>query len=84
MIRELHEELSITVREPCLAPLTFASHTYPDFHLLMPLYICRRWEGFVRAAEGQAIKWVRANALRNYDMPPADIPLIPMLRDLLD
>ncbi len=84
LIRELREELSIIVREPCLAPLTFASHTYPDFHLLMPLYICRRWEGFVRAAEGQTIKWVRSNALRDYDMPPADIPLIPMLRDLLE
>lgn len=83
LIRELHEELGITVREPCLAPLSFASHTYPDFHLLMPLYICRRWEGFVRAAEGQAIKWVRAGEMRNYTMPPADIPLIPMLRDLL-
>ena len=83
LIRELNEELGITVREPCLAPLTFASHIYPDFHLLMPLYICRRWEGFVRAAEGQAIKWVRPNDLRNYEMPPADIPLIPMLRDLL-
>jgi 8-oxo-dGTP diphosphatase len=83
LIRELHEELSITVREPCLAPLTFASHTYPDFHLLMPLYICRRWEGIVRAAEGQTIKWVRPGDLRNYEMPPADIPLIPVLRDLL-
>lgn len=83
LIRELQEELAITVREPCLAPLSFASHSYPDFHLLMPLYICRRWEGFVRAAEGQVIKWVRANDLRNYDMPPADIPLIPPLRDLL-
>ena len=83
LIRELREELSICVREPCLAPLTFASHTYPDFHLLMPLYICRRWEGIVRAAEGQAIKWVRASDLRNYDMPAADIPLVPALRDLL-
>ena len=83
LIRELHEELAITVREPCLAPLTFASHSYPDFHLLMPLYICRRWEGFVRAAENQVIKWVRAEDLRKYQMPPADAPLIPMLRDLL-
>lgn len=84
LIRELKEELSITVREPCLAPLTFASHNYPDFHLLMPLYICRRWDGFVRAAEGQVIKWVRTKDLRTYQMPPADIPLIPPLRDLLD
>lgn len=83
LIRELNEELGITVREPCLAPLTFASHTYPDFHLLMPLYICRRWEGFVQAAEGQVIKWVKPDELRNYAMPPADVPLIPMLRDLL-
>lgn len=83
LIRELNEELGITVREPCLAPLSFASHTYPDFHLLMPLYICRRWEGFVRAAEGQTIKWVKPADLRNFEMPPADVPLIPMLRDLL-
>lgn len=83
LIRELKEELSITVREPCLAPLTFASHSYPDFHLLMPLFICRRWEGSVTAQEGQAIRWVRAQDLRNYEMPPADIPLIPALRDLL-
>ena len=84
LIRELKEELAITVREACLAPLTFASHCYPDFHLLMPLYICRRWDGFVHAAEGQVIKWVRVNELRNYEMPPADVPLIPALRDLLD
>ena len=84
LIRELNEELAITVREPCLAPLTFASHSYPDFHLLMPLFICRRWEGFVRPPEGQVIKWVRANDLSKYEMPPADIPLIPVLRDLLD
>ena len=83
LIRELKEELAIAVREACLAPLTFASHSYPEFHLLMPLYICRRWDGFVRAAEGQVIKWVRANDLRNYEMPPADIPLVPALRDLL-
>ena len=74
LIRELNEELGITVREPCLAPLSFASHTYPDFHLLMPLYICRRWEGFVRAAEGQTIKWVKPADLRNFEMPPADVP----------
>lgn len=83
LIRELHEELSITVREPCLAPLTFASHSYPDFHLLMPLYICRRWEGFVRANEGQLVKWVRVEDLGKYEMPPADRPLLPVLRDLL-
>lgn len=83
VIRELHEELSITIREACLAPLTFASHAYPDFHLLMPLYICRRWEGTVMPREGQAIKWVRPRDLNLFPMPPADLPLIPMLRDLL-
>ncbi len=83
LIRELAEELSIAVKAPCLAPLTFASHAYDDFHLLMPLYICRRWEGFVRPREGQAIKWVRPRDLRNWPMPPADEPLIPHLVDLL-
>lgn len=83
LIRELQEELGITVREPCLAPLTFASYAYPDFHLLMPLYICRRWEGFVAPREGQAVKWVRASQLRDYPMPPADEPLIPPLVELL-
>jgi 8-oxo-dGTP diphosphatase len=83
LIRELHEELGITVSEPCLAPLTFASHAYQTFHLLMPLYICRRWEGMVIAREGQALAWVRANKLRDYPMPAADIPLIPHLMDLL-
>ncbi len=83
LIRELHEELGITVREPCLAPLTFASHAYDRFHLLMPLYVCRRWEGFVEAREGQALKWVRPRDLRVYPMPPADAPLIPALIDLL-
>jgi len=83
LIRELHEEIGITVSEPCLAPLTFASHAYETFHLLMPLYICRRWEGFVTAREGQALAWVRPNKLRGYPMPPADIPLIPHLEDLL-
>ena len=83
LIRELHEELGITVAEPCLAPLTFASHAYETFHLLMPLYICRRWEGSVVAREGQNLAWVRANKLRDYPMPPADIPLIPHLIDLL-
>jgi 8-oxo-dGTP diphosphatase len=83
LIRELGEELGITVREACLAPLTFASHTYSDFHLLMPLYICRRWEGVITAKEHQALAWVRANKLRDYPMPPADLPLIPALTDLL-
>ena len=83
LIRELDEELGITVKEACLAPLTFASHAYEDFHLLMPLYICRRWEGMVTAREGQTLAWVRANKLRDYPMPPADIPLIPHLIDLL-
>ena len=83
LIRELGEELGITVREACLAPLTFASHSYADFHLLMPLYICRRWEGTVTAMEHQALAWVRANKLRDYPMPPADLPLIPALTDLL-
>ncbi len=83
LIRELDEELGILVAEPCLAPLTFASHAYADFHLLMPLYICRRWEGFVRSREGQSLKWVRPRELRDFPMPPADIPLIPPLIDLL-
>jgi 8-oxo-dGTP diphosphatase len=83
LIRELAEELGIKVEEPCLAPLTFASHAYPDFHLLMPLYVCRRWEGFVTAREGQTLKWVRPADLRAYPMPPADAPLIPALVDLL-
>jgi 8-oxo-dGTP diphosphatase len=83
LIRELKEELSIVVSEPCLAPLTFASHVYPDFHLLMPLYVCRRWEGTVRATEGQQLAWVRPNRLRDYEMPPADVPLVPHLMTLL-
>ena len=83
LIRELREELGIDVAESCLAPLTFASHAYPDFHLLMPLYVCRRWKGQVAAQEGQMIKWVRPKALREYPMPPADIPLIPHLEELL-
>src|SRR3712207_4763843 len=83
LIRELAEELGITVQEACLAPLTFASHAYERFHLLMPLYICRRWDGFVQAREGQALKWVRPRQLRGYPMPPADEPLIPALIDLL-
>jgi 8-oxo-dGTP diphosphatase len=83
VIRELKEELGIDVKEACLAPFTFASHAYPDFQLLMPLYVCRRWEGIVAPQEGQAIKWVRPRDLNSYPMPPADLPLIPMLRDLL-
>jgi 8-oxo-dGTP diphosphatase len=83
LIRELGEELGITVREECLAPLTFASHSYESFHLLMPLYVCRRWDGFVVAREGQALKWVRPRELRAYPMPPADEPLIPALVDLV-
>jgi 8-oxo-dGTP diphosphatase len=83
LIRELREEIGITVSEACLAPLTFASHAYHDFHLLMPLYICRRWEGDVIAREGQKLAWVRASKLRDYKMPPADLPLIPHLIDLL-
>ncbi|KPF94247.1 NTP pyrophosphohydrolase [Rhodopseudomonas sp. AAP120] len=83
LIRELDEELGITVKEACLAPLTFASHAYEDFHLLMPLYVCRRWEGQVMPREGQELAWVRANKLRDYPMPPADIPLIPPLIELL-
>ena len=83
LIRELEEELGIVVREPCLAPLTFASHAYPDFHLLMPLYVCRRWEGAVTPREGQALAWVRPNKLRDYEMPPADVPLVSHLMALL-
>jgi 8-oxo-dGTP diphosphatase len=83
LIRELKEELGIVVKEDCLAPLTFASHLYPDFHLLMPLYVCRRWEGFVEAQEGQRLKWVRPSELRDYPMPPADEPLISHLTTLI-
>lgn len=83
LIRELEEELGIVTKVPCLAPLTFASHTYETFHLLMPLYICRRYEGIAHGREGQAVKWVRSKALRDYPMPPADEPLIPFLQDLL-
>ena len=83
LIRELREELGIEVKAACLAPLTFASYAYPDFHLLMPLFVCRRWDGFVQSREGQALKWVKAKALRDYPMPPADPPLIPHLVDLL-
>lgn len=83
LIRELDEELGITVKAACLAPLSFASHGYEDFHLLMPLWICRRWEGFATGREGQALKWVKPGRLKDYPMPPADEPLIPALIDLL-
>jgi 8-oxo-dGTP diphosphatase len=83
LIRELNEELGIETKEACLAPLTFASFAYETFHLLMPLYICRRWEGVVQPKEGQAMRWVRPAKLRDLAMPPADEPLIPALIDLL-
>jgi 8-oxo-dGTP diphosphatase len=83
LIRELHEELGINVQEACLAPLSFASHAYEDFHLLMPLYVCRKWSGFVMPREGQALKWAKPQDLRCYPMPPADEPLIPPLVELL-
>ena len=83
LIRELQEELTIDVTEACLAPFVFASHTYDDFHLFMPLYVCRKWDGQVTPVEGQVLKWVFANDLRTYPMPPADLPLIAHLRDLL-
>jgi 8-oxo-dGTP diphosphatase len=83
LVRELREELAIEVCDTCLAPFTFASHSYETFHLLMPLYLCRRWEGEIRPQEGQKFKWVRAARLQDYPMPPADLPLIPMLFDLL-
>jgi 8-oxo-dGTP diphosphatase len=83
LIRELDEELGVAVQAACLAPLTFASHTYADTHLLMPLYVCRRWEGTPQPREGQALKWVRPRALRDWPMPPADEPLVPALIDLL-
>ncbi len=83
LIRELQEELGINTWSSCLAPLTFASHSYKTFHLLMPLFACRKWEGIPQAREGQVLKWARAQELRDYPMPPADIPLIPILRDWL-
>ncbi len=83
LIRELHEELGIETHVSCLAPLSFASHSYDDFHLLMPLFICRRWKGIVQPREGQKLTWARAGDLRSYDMPPADIPLIPILQSWL-
>jgi 8-oxo-dGTP diphosphatase len=83
LIRELKEELAIDVEQSCLAPLTFASHAYADFHLLMPLYVCRRWKGVVASTEGQELQWVKPLRLRDFPMPPADLPLIPHLIDLL-
>jgi len=83
LIRELHEELGIDTWKSCLAPLTFASHAYEDFHLLMPVFACRKWQGVPHAKEGQKLAWVRARDLRDYPMPPADLPLIPILRDWL-
>ena len=83
LIRELHEELGIDTHASCLAPLTFASHSYDDFHLLMPLFICRRWKGIPQPREGQKLAWVRAKDLRNYEMPPADVPLIPIIQSWL-
>ena len=83
LIRELREELAIDTQSACLAPLTFASHAYDDFHLLMPLFVCRRWQGIAQGREGQALKWVRAARLRDYPMPPADKPLISSLTELL-
>jgi 8-oxo-dGTP diphosphatase len=83
LIRELHEELGIDTHASCLAPLTFASHGYEGFHLLMPLFACRKWQGTPHPREGQQLAWVRPQALRDYPMPPADLPLIPILRDWL-
>ena len=87
VIREMQEELGVTIKEACLAPFIFASHSYPDFHLLMPLFLCRRWEGIAQPREGQKVAWVRPKDLalqaERYPMPPADLPLIPLLRDLI-
>ena len=83
LIRELQEELGIMTQKSCLAPLNFASHSYPGFHLLMPLFACRRWEGVARGREGQALAWVRPEKLRDYPMPPADLPLVSTLREWL-
>jgi 8-oxo-dGTP diphosphatase len=83
LVRELAEELGIETDEKCLAPFTFASHAYEDFHLLMPLYVCRVWQGIAQPLEGQKLAWVRPAQLTDYEMPPADIPLIAMLKDLL-
>ncbi len=83
LIRELKEELGIDTWQSCLAPLTFASHAYPEFHLLMPLFACRKWQGIAAPREGQTLAWVRPSNLRDYPMPPADVPLIAVLRDWL-
>ncbi len=83
LIRELSEELAIDVTASCLAPFTFASHSYDDFHLMMPLYLCRKWEGIPQPVEGQVLKWVRPLQMKDYPMPPADEPLVAMLRDFL-
>lgn len=83
LIRELREELGIETKASCLAPLSFASHSYETFHLLMPLFVCRRWEGIPEPREGQTLAWVKPESLRNYPMPPADLPLIPVLMDWL-
>ena len=83
LVRELQEELGIETWDSCLAPLTFASHSYDSFHLLMPLYVCRKWQGIVQPKEGQVLKWVYAREMKDYPMPPADLPLIPILRDWL-
>lgn len=83
LIRELHEELGINTWESCLAPLTFASHSYPDFHLLMPLFVCRKWHGTAHPREGQVLRWAAPRLLKDFPMPPADLPLVPILRDWL-
>jgi 8-oxo-dGTP diphosphatase len=83
LLRELDEELGVSTESACLAPLTFASHAYPDFHLLMPLYVCRKWRGQPRGREGQALRWIRPRNLRELPMPAADLPLVPFLEDLL-
>ena len=83
LVRELHEELGIDTRQSCLAPIAFASHAYEDFHLLMPLFVCRTWQGRPRGREGQSLAWVRPARLADYEMPPADVPLVALLRDLL-
>ncbi len=83
LLRELGEELGVSTESACLAPLTFASHAYPDFHLLMPLYVCRKWRGQPAGREGQAVRWVRPGKLHELPMPPADLPLIPFLEELL-
>ena len=83
LIRELEEELGISTWESCLAPLTFASHSYPEFHLLMPLFVCRKWLGIPTPREGQKMAWVSPGKLAQYPMPPADIPIVPILRDWL-